>query len=75
MSFSDTARETTPETAVSERPELRDLDEVLAYIRETVGGGMTGVLGFSITVKKEKSTLNLKWGDLRLRRFKGGFNG
>lgn len=56
---------------MSKATELRSLDEVLAEIRETFSrDGIKGVQGFSITVRCRISSVNLKWGDTRLRKAK-----
>lgn len=48
-------------------PELRACDEVLEQIRETLSRA-EGVQGFTVTVRTEKATIQIKWGDHRIRR-------
>ena len=51
---------------------LRPLREVISEIEELFQrDGLAGVQGFSITVRFSKSSHNLKWGDLKLRRRSG----
>lgn len=50
------------------RPDgLRDLDEVIKELAETCKG-CTGVQGFSLTVRHRLATMNLSWGDLKIRK-------
>ena len=57
----------------STKVELRDHAEVLEELRKLIAERhVVGVQGFSITVRTDKSSLNLKWGDLRIRRFLRG---
>lgn len=54
--------------SVAVNADLRDLEEVLSYIRENLGEGVVGVQGFSMTIRRAKGSMNLAWGDLAIRR-------
>jgi hypothetical protein len=48
---------------------LRPLKDVLKDILGSFGSrGIVGVQGYSITVRTEKSSLNMNWGDLKIRK-------
>ncbi len=48
---------------------LRPASQVLAEIKAVLDrDGIQGVQGFSITARTEISSLNLSWGDLKIRR-------
>jgi hypothetical protein len=50
---------------------LMELTTALDMIRETFDRkGFIGIQGFSITAKTDKSSVNLKWGDLRIKNRK-----
>ena len=60
-----------PHTKIHSNDTLRTLRSVIDEVTELFDrGGLQGVQGFSITVRLGKSTLNLSWGDLKIRKRK-----
>lgn len=49
--------------------EYREVAETLSDIKETIWP-KAKVVGFSFTVRNEHSTLNIKWGDVAMRKYR-----